>query len=245
MSIIESIRGGLIVSCQAIRDTPLSRPDVLGLIATSVVHAGAVGIRAEGLENLAAIREAVSVPLIGLWKVGTEGPYITPTLEHALAVAKVGSDIVAIDGTRRPRPDGRALQEVVLRIHTDIGCLVLADISTLEEGIAAERAGADLLATTLSGYTPYSRRAAGPDLDLVQDLSAGVGIPVLAEGRIGTPAEARQAMEAGAYAVVVGAAITDPAAITRAFLQEFVFARSHPEDDAASAVVGTQGAGEP
>jgi len=221
---IDSLRGGLVVSCQAVRDAPLSRADVLGLIATSVVGAGAVGIRAEGIENLRAIRAAVSVPIIGLLKVGGEGPYITPTLEHAFAVAEAGADIIAIDATFRPRRDGHTLAEVVAAIHEQAGRLALADISTVDEGVAAEAAGADLVASTLSGYTPYSRNQDGPDLDLVRDLSAQVGIPVLAEGRIRNPIQARQAILAGAWAVVVGTAITDPAAITVAFRQELALA---------------------
>jgi N-acylglucosamine-6-phosphate 2-epimerase len=220
MNPVQSIKGGLIVSCQATRHTPLSNPNVLGLIAASVVGAGAVAIRAEGIPNLRAIRKAVAVPLIGLWKVDSDGPYITPTLEHALEVAETGADVVAVDGTGRPRPDGRTLVDVIQAIRSRTGKLVLADVSTAEEGEAAERAGADLVATTLAGYTSYSRRHDGPDLDLVRQLKSRVGIPVLAEGRIGTPEQARRAIEHGAWAVVVGTAITDPAAIASSFLRE-------------------------
>jgi N-acylglucosamine-6-phosphate 2-epimerase len=160
------------------------------------------------------------VPIIGLWKDGTDGPYITPTLEHALAVSAAGADIVAIDGTLRPRPDGRLLADVIAAIHTEAGRLVMADVSTIEEGEAAQAAGADLVATTLAGYTPYTRRDDGPDLDLVHDLASRLWIPVVAEGRIGTPDQARQAIERGAWAVVVGTAITDPAAIASLFVAE-------------------------
>jgi N-acylglucosamine-6-phosphate 2-epimerase len=220
MSLLDVIKGGLIVSCQANRDAPLSRPDVLGLIAAAVVGAGAVAVRAEGVPNILAIRDAVDVPLIGLWKDGAEGPYITPTLEHALAVATAGADVVAIDATDRPRRDGRELADVIRAIQGETGRLVLADVATLDEGVAAADQGADLVATTLSGYTPYSRASNGPDLDLVRDLSSRLTIPVLAEGRIRTPADARAAMRSGAWAVVVGTAITDPAAITTGFLHE-------------------------
>jgi N-acylglucosamine-6-phosphate 2-epimerase len=220
MSVLDAIEGGLIVSCQASRDAPLSRPDVLGLIAAAVVGAGAVAIRAEGIPNIVAIRQAVDVPLIGLWKEGADGPYITPTLEHALSVASAGADVVAIDGTDRPRRDGRTLSDVIRAIHGETGRLVLADVATRDEGLAAADRGADLVATTLSGYTPYSRAADGPDLGLVRDLSSRLGIPILAEGRIRTPTEARAALVSGAWAVVVGTAITDPAAITSAFLHQ-------------------------
>jgi N-acylglucosamine-6-phosphate 2-epimerase len=220
MSHLATLRGGLIVSCQAARDTPLARPDILALIAISVVRAGAVGIRAEGVSNLTAIRAAVQVPLIGLWKEGTEGPYITPTLEHARAVARTGADIIAIDATDRPRQDGRRLVDVVTALHQEAGALVLADISTLDEGIAAVDAGADLIATTLAGYTPYSRATDGPDLDLVRQLCGRVTTPVVAEGRIRTPTQARDAITTGAWAVVVGHAITNPGAIATDFLRE-------------------------
>jgi N-acylglucosamine-6-phosphate 2-epimerase len=198
VTLLGSLKGGLVVSCQAIRDTPLSRPDVLGLIAATVASAGAAAVRAEGIPNIQAIRVAVSVPLIGLWKDGADGPYITPTLEHALAVAEAGADIVAIDATQRPRRDGRTLSDVIRAIHEGTGRAVLADISTLDEGMAAAEAGADLVATTLAGYTPYSPLTDGPDLGLVGDLSSRSPVPVLAEGRIRTPFEARAAMARGA-----------------------------------------------
>lgn len=225
MTHLDAIRGGLIVSCQAARGTPLARPDVLALIATTVVDAGAVGIRAEGIPNLAAIRGAIDVPLIGLWKEGAEGPYITPTLEHARAVARAGADIVALDATGRPRPDGRPLVDVVTALHEEAGVLVLADISTREEGAEAEAAGADALATTLAGYTPYTLATRGPDLDLVRQLTSRVALPVIAEGRIRTPAQAREALTNGAWAVVVGHAITNPGAIAADFLREMVVTR--------------------
>jgi N-acylglucosamine-6-phosphate 2-epimerase len=224
---LAALRGGLIVSCQAIVDSPLARPDVLGLIAASVVAAGAVAIRAEGIANLEAIRASVEEPLIGLWKDGAEGPYITPTLEHAIAVATAGADIVAIDATKRPRRDGRTLPEVINMIHQETRRQVLADVSTVDEGIAAADAGADLVATTLSGYTPYSPASNGPDLELVGELSSRIAIPVLAEGRVRTPQQARLALATGAWAVVVGAAITNPAAIASVFLQA-IQARKSP-----------------
>jgi len=217
---LESIRGGLIVSCQAVPRTPLSKPTVLSLMAVSVVGAGAVAVRAEGLDNIRAIRGAVAVPVVGLIKVGSNGPYITPTLEDALAIAAAGAEIIAIDATLRPRRDGRRLEEIIATIHAETGCLVMADISTLEEGIVAVGSGADLVATTLSGYTPYTTGNGRPDRKLVRELSSRVQVPVVAEGRIGTPRQAREAIEAGAFAVVVGTAITDPGAIATRFLEE-------------------------
>ncbi len=215
--VLYQLRGGLVVSCQAPATDPFSGPDVMAKLADSVVRAGAIGIRGEGIDDLRAIRRRVSEPLIGLWKDPIGELIITPTLEHALAVAASGADIIALDGTIRRRPDGRSLAEVIDVIHKDTGCLVMADVSTLKEGILAEAAGADMAATTLSGYTNQSPGASAPDLDLVEELVAAISVPVFAEGRIGTPDDARRALERGAWAVVVGTAITSPAHIVSRF----------------------------
>jgi N-acylglucosamine-6-phosphate 2-epimerase len=183
-------------------------------IAESVVRAGAVGIRAEGLDDLTAVRKRIAEPLIGLWKDPTGELIITPTLKHALAVAATGADILALDGTGRQRPDGLSLAEVIEAVHRQTVCLVMADVSTFEEGVAAQAAGADAVATTLSGYTQYSRGSEVPDLGLVEALASRLLVPVFAEGRIGTPEDARRALDRGAWAVVVGTAITSPARIT-------------------------------
>jgi putative N-acetylmannosamine-6-phosphate epimerase len=216
--IIERLRGGLIVSCQALDDEPLHGGEIMARMALAAWQGGAVGIRANSPEDIRAIRMLVPLPLIGLYKDGTEGVYITPTLDHARAVARAGADIVALDGTSRPRPKGEQLATIVAAIHGECGKPVLADVSTLDEGLAAEAAGADVVSTTLSGYTPYSPRQAGPDLELVHALAARLAVPVIAEGRIRTPTEARAALEAGALAVVVGGAITRPQIITASFV---------------------------
>ena len=217
-AVLGRLRGGLVVSCQAPPGDPLHGPGFMAAMARAAVLGGAVGIRAEGPADVRAVRQAVDVPVIGLWKQGAEGVYITPTLDHARAVAEAGAQIVALDATGRPRPDGSTVPEVVQGLRQAHPCLVMADVSTLAEGVAAAAAGADLVATTLSGYTPYSRQQPGPDLELVAALAARVDVPVVAEGRIATPREARAALEAGAWAVVVGGAITRPELITARFV---------------------------
>lgn len=216
--LIEQLHGGLIVSCQALPGEPLHGPEIMARMASAAWRGGAVGLRANGPEDIRAIRAAVPLPLIGLYKDGAEGVYITPTLEHARAVAEAGADIVALDATRRPRPGGARLEALIAAIHSDFRKLVLADVSTLEEGLAAQAARADLISTTLSGYTPYSPRMEGLDVGLVRELAGRLDVPVIAEGRVRTPDEARAALEAGAFAVVVGAAITRPEWITRRFV---------------------------
>ncbi|MFS8197460.1 N-acetylmannosamine-6-phosphate 2-epimerase [Streptomyces sp. CWNU-52B] len=216
--IIERLRGRLIVSCQAYPGEPLRDPEAMRLMTLAVLAGGAAGIRAQGLADLRAIRGATDVPLIGLWKDGHEGVYITPTAEHCTAVAETGADIVALDATGRPRPDGRPLAESFAAVHA-AGQLVMADVSTYEEGVAAAGLGADLVGTTLSGHVPGTPALTGPDLELVRRLSATLDVPVIAEGRVHTPEQAHRAMVAGAFAVVVGTAITHPTTITRWFAE--------------------------
>lgn len=212
------LQGGVIVSCQALAGEPLHGATIMAHMAVAAQQGGAVGIRADGPADIRAIHSAVSLPVIGLFKDGDDDIYITPTWAHACMVADAGADVIALDGTQRPRPDGRSLKEMIKAIHTKLGKLTLADVSTLEEGAAAEAAGADFVATTLAGYTPYSAKNDGPDLDLVQALANRLRVPVIAEGRINTPAAAKAAIEAGALAVVVGTAITRPQWITAQFV---------------------------
>ncbi|NIK58582.1 N-acetylmannosamine-6-phosphate 2-epimerase [Kribbella shirazensis] len=217
--VLQAVRGRLVVSCQAYPGEAMNSPDVMRAVALAVVGGGAAGVRVQGIEDVTAIRAAVDVPVIGLWKDGNDEVFITPTLEHALAVAEAGADVVALDGTQRPRPDGRGLAEVVAAVQDRTGKLVMADCSTFEEGVAAAAAGADLIGTTLSGYTSYTSTVDGPDLELVARLAAAIDKPVVAEGRIRTPDQAAAAIAAGAWSVVVGTAITHPGAITGWFTE--------------------------
>lgn len=219
---VTQVRHGLIVSCQALPGEPLHGADIMARMAVAAAQGGAVAIRANSPEDIRAIRAAVTLPLIGLFKAEIPGypVYITPTLEHARAVAAAGADIIAIDATARSRPQPGTLAEFIQAIHTETGCLVLADIATEAEGIAAEAAGADLVSTTMSGYTDDSPRQPEPDLELVKNLAARLQVPLLAEGRYRTPAQIQQALIYGATAVVVGGAITRPQEITRWFVSE-------------------------
>ncbi|HEY0697759.1 MAG TPA: putative N-acetylmannosamine-6-phosphate 2-epimerase, partial [Micromonospora sp.] len=186
MNVFDELAGGLVVSCQPLPDEPddpLRHPYVQAGVAAAAVRGGAVAIRANGPADVSAIRAAVDVPVIGLYKYGTGDVVITPTAAHAVEVALAGAHVVAVDATDRPRPDGRPFADTVRALRERTGALVLADVSTVAEGVAAVRDGADAVATTLSGYTAASPRTDGPDLELAARLAALVPVPVIAEGR--------------------------------------------------------------
>jgi N-acylglucosamine-6-phosphate 2-epimerase len=212
---------GLIVSCQA-RDTePLNDPAILAAMAKAAVLGGARAIRANKPANIRAIRQAVDVPIFGIYKQDyPDSPvYITPTLAEACAIVEAGCDVLTVQATNQPRPNGETLADFFRALKLELEVPIMADISTVEEGITASELGADFVATTMSGYTPYSRQLPGPDLELIHELAEAVSVPVIAEGRISTPEEARQALEMGAFAVVVGSMITRPNHITAHFVK--------------------------
>jgi N-acylglucosamine-6-phosphate 2-epimerase len=221
------IGGRLIVSCQAPAGHALRETAALVRMARAAVDGGAAAIRCGGVggvADVAAIVNAVDVPVIGLTKDGVDGVHITPTVEAALSVVRAGAAVVAADATGRPRPDGNEFAATVSAVHRE-GRLVMADIATVDEGVAAAAAGADIVATTLSGYTPGSPRHDGPDLELVAALRARLpDVFLVAEGRYHSPAQAASALTAGADTVVVGTAITDPAWITGSFSHAVVAA---------------------
>ncbi|MBV1779965.1 N-acetylmannosamine-6-phosphate 2-epimerase [Paeniglutamicibacter sp. ABSL32-1] len=216
---LTALKGALVVSAQAYPGEPMRDPRTMAQVAASAVIGGAKAVRVQGLADIAATRSAVQVPVIGLFKDGHDGVFITPTLHHALAVAAAGAHIIALDGTRRPRPDGLSLAETIAGIRERSGATVMADCGSLDDAVAAAAAGADLIGTTLAGYTGERPKTQGPDLELLEAIiAADLGVPVIAEGRIHTPAQARAALDAGAHAVVVGTAITHPATLTGWFL---------------------------
>ena len=231
MSLLESMKGGLVVSCQAYPGEPMLDPRTMAQVAQAAVAGGAVGIRGKGLDDLRAMRAAVDVPIIGLVKVGDTGVYITPTLADCLEVAATGCEVVALDGTRRPRPDGRTLAETVAGLRAQYpDVLVMADCGSVADAAAAVEAGVDILGTTLAGYTGERPKTEGPDWEVVDGMVALAGsagargpagsdalVPVFVEGRVHTPAQAAEAMRRGAWSVVVGTAITHPTTLTRWF----------------------------
>lgn len=215
--IIQSLKGGLIVSVQAYVGEPMRHSETMAQIALAAEQGGAVGIRCQGLSDISAIKGQVEIPVLGIWKEGHEGVFITPTLRHARACSMAGADIVALDATRRPRPDGLTYGETVAALH-DEGIVVMADCGSIEDARQAAAAGTDILSTTLAGYTGDRPKTAGPDFELLAQMTAEFPkFPVLCEGRVHTPQQARQVMEAGAWAVVVGTAITHPTSITSWF----------------------------
>jgi len=219
---IECLRNGLIVSCQAEDDDPFNRPESLVLFARAAEMGGAFAIRAQGADNIQAICTTVSLPVMGL----TKGKYsdgsvlITEDFEDVERILRAGAQIIAVDATARRRPNGLTGPKFVSEVKRKWGRLLVADISTLEEGLAALDAGADALATTLSGYTPHTRKKIGaePDWELLMALVSATSGAVIMEGRIWTPAQALRAIRLGAFAVVVGTAITRPRVLTRAFV---------------------------
>lgn len=222
---LEQLRGGLIVSCQAYPGEAMRDPRTMAQVAAAALVGGAAGIRVQGIGDIRGTAH-LPVPVVGLWKDGDRDVFITPTLDHARAVADAGADIIAVDGTRRDRPDGLTLGETIqgLRMHTD--ALIMADCGSLDDALAAEEAGADILGTTLSGYTGERPKTTGPDLELIELMAARCRRPIVAEGRIHTPAQAADAIAAGAFAVCVGTAITHPSTITTWFADAVARARA-------------------
>ena len=220
-SIIDSIKGGIVVSCQAHEEDGLYGPENMALMAKAAELGGAVGIRADDPKHIAAIRRTVKLPIIGIYKEDVEGyeTRITLNMDRVKDIVEAGSDIIALDVTNRPHPYGTTGIEMIKQIKEKYGCLVMADISTFEEGVAAAEAGADIVATTLSGYTSYSPHVEGPDFALVKRLAQTVKVPVICEGRIASPEHARRLLRMGAHAIVVGSMITRPMWITKQYAE--------------------------
>lgn len=221
--LFQKMEGKLIVSCQALPGEPLyvEEKSIMYLMARAAKEAGAVAIRTSSVRDVVAIKEETGLPVIGLVKVHYDGfeAYITPTMKEVDELVHAGADIVALDCTLRKRGDNLTVNEFIIRIkekYPDI--ILMADISTYEEGMNAQEAGVDMVSSTLSGYTEYSPHLEGPDLELVKSLSKDLRIPLVGEGRVHTPQQAAAVLKSGAFAVVVGGAITRPLEITRRFI---------------------------
>jgi glucokinase-like ROK family protein len=217
---LAALKNVLVVSCQAAPGDPLENVDALRRIAMACIRAGAGGLRLNGGECIAAIRADTGVPIIGLKKSYLDGRLrITPDFAAAVELANAGADIIALDCTDRTWPAGDPWQQLIERIHRELHLPVMADIATLEEARAAAAAGADMIGTTLHGYTEQTENARGFNWSLLEEVICETGRPVIAEGHIFTPAEARRALLGGAWCVVVGSAITRPGTITANFVR--------------------------
>lgn len=206
---LNSLRHGLIISCQAPADSPMHEPSVIAAIAQAAVNQGAIAVRIDTPVHVKEVRRRIREPIIGLWKQQIPGyeVYITPQFEHAEAIASAGADIIAIDATLRPHPV-ETVATLIRRIHEELGKPVMADVDTIEAAIAAADSGADLVATTLYGYTAQTQEQVPPGFELLAQMVEQMGVPAICEGGIASPQMAQQALALGAYAVVVGTAIT-------------------------------------
>lgn len=223
-SVIDTIRNKIIVSVQAQDNEPLNKPEHLLAMSLSVINGGAAGLRLCGIENINYIKKHVKVPIVGLTKVEPtpfnwlETVYITATMKDVEGLIETGVECIAIDGTPRPRLDNSSLIDQITLIR-NAGKIVIADVSNFEEGMNAAEAGANIISTTLSGYTKHTRHLVneGPDLDLLADLCDESPAPVIMEGRIWELEDVKEAFELGAFAVVIGTAITRPHLIIKRY----------------------------
>lgn len=219
--ILEKIKGGLIVSCQALPTEPLYDSYIMSKMAWAAYLGGAVGIRANTVVDIKAIKEKVDLPVIAIIK--EEYPdsevYITPTMKEVDALVEVGCEIIALDATKRVRPNGVTLEEFFKEVRAKYpNQLFMADTSCFEEGKKAEELGFDLIGTTMAGYTPYTKGTSLPDFTLMERYVKELSTPVIAEGGIWVPEDLKKAIDIGVHAAVVGTAITRPMDITKRFV---------------------------
>lgn len=217
-NILEKIRGGLIVSCQARKGWPMYGTEIMVAFAKAAQQGGACGIRATEPENIKAIKNEVGLPMVGIFKQWHKGHevYITPTYESAVAVIEAGAEIVAMDGTKRKRPNNEVLDDIIEKIHKNYSnILVMADCDNLESGKYAQKCGADIVSTTLAGYTEATNKQQSFNPKLVNEFKKNLLVPIIAEGHISNTEELHAAYQNGADSVVIGTAITRPEIITK------------------------------
>lgn len=223
MDILSQIKNKVIVSVQAMPSEPLYKEDCMIAMMQSVVKGGAAALRVAGVRDVINAKKLFKIPVIGITKPEVIPPnwreivYITPTIKDAKDLIQAGADIIAFDGTSRPRGENNLTQLIrFIKINKKIA---MADVSTLQEGISARILGADLVSTTLSGYTLESPEVSDqPDFALLEKLVEALDCPVILEGRIWTPEQVDKAFSIGAHAVVIGSAITRPQLITKRFV---------------------------
>ena len=221
---LDKVKGGLIVSCQALPEEPLHSSFIMGRMALAADQGGAVGIRANTASDIHEIEKNTKLPIIGIVKRDYEGTpiYITPTMKEIEELAETSCAMIALDATDRVRFQGQKLEEFIKEARTLVpDKLLMADIATLDEAIRAEQLGFDCVSPTLMGYTEQSQghNIADNDFERLKEILKAVQIPVIAEGHVDTPAKARRCIEIGAHAVVSGGAITRPQLITKAFVE--------------------------
>ena len=222
--LFERIKGKVIVSCQAVPGEPLyvEEKSVMYLMARAAKQAGAPAIRTSSIRDVIAIKEETGLPVIGLIKIQYEGfeSYITPTMKEVDELVEAKADVIALDCTNQKRGDGKSISEFISEVREKYPeAVLMADISTYEEGVNAWKLGMDIVGTTMSGYTPYTTKTDGPDYELVRRLSETLDIPVIGEGRVHSPEQAVEMLKTGAHAVVVGGAITRPLEIAQRFMK--------------------------
>ncbi|MCC0684575.1 N-acetylmannosamine-6-phosphate 2-epimerase [Clostridioides sp. ZZV14-6345] len=217
---LDKVKGRLIVSCQALENEPLHSPFIMGRMAKAAMEGGAVGIRAQGVEDIIEIKKVTGLPVIGIIKRNYEDSdiYITPTKKEVDELLTTGCEMIALDATNRVRPNNEDLKEIIKYIKEN-GVLVMADISNYDEAVKAQEYGVDCVSTTLSGYTPYTETLEGPDFVLMERLVKDLEIPVIAEGKVNTPRDLKKVFELGVHSSVVGSAITRPQLITEKFVK--------------------------
>ncbi|WP_028783922.1 N-acetylmannosamine-6-phosphate 2-epimerase [Thalassobacillus devorans] len=218
MDLVEKLKSKLIVSCQALEGEPLHDSYIMSKMALAASQGGAAGIRANTVKDIRAIKREIKLPIIGIIKKDypDNDVRITPTTKEVRELYQEGCDIIAFDATCRKRPDGKGFTEFFHKVKKEFPQqLFMADVSTTEEAIEAERAGVDIVATTLAGYTAYTEDVV--PLQVLEKVLEVVSIPVIAEGNYDTPEKVKEALELGAHAVVVGSAITRPQLITKKF----------------------------
>lgn len=221
-TMLDQIKGKLVVSCQALPDEPLHSPFIMGRMALAVTMGGAAGLRANSVEDIREMKKLVDLPIIGIIKRVYEGSdvFITPTMKEIDELYEEGVDMIALDATHRVRPDGSTIATLFPEIRRKYGNqLFMADCATYEDAVLAAKLGFDCIGTTLSGYTAETKGRQLPDIELIERLVRDIDLPIIAEGGIQSPEDLKRVFDAGVHSAVVGSAITRPMEITKRFVE--------------------------